>query len=243
MAGAATIEADVAIVGYGPVGAILANLLADCGLSVAVFEREAEIFALPRAVHFDDEAMRVFQALGVADRIARSTRISPGMHFVDAEGRLILDWSRPLDIGPQGWNISFRFHQPDLERALRDIAAAKPNVDVRLRVDVYAIRQLLMASTSSSRPCRRGRCMAAAPICRRLRRRTLLTRRLIGSSLEDLGFHERWLVVDALLKRDVPSLGDYSVSSAIPPDRRPMCAASISAGAGRSRCAPTKTPR
>ena len=51
---------DVAIVGYGPVGATLAHLLQKCGLSVLVLEREAEPFDLPRAVHFDDEVMRVF---------------------------------------------------------------------------------------------------------------------------------------------------------------------------------------
>ncbi len=57
---------DVAIVGLGPTGATLANLLGLCGLSVLVLERETAIYDLPRAVHFDDEVMRVFQTVGVA---------------------------------------------------------------------------------------------------------------------------------------------------------------------------------
>ena len=48
---------DVAIVGYGPTGATLANLLGQYGLQVLVIEREAQIYDLPRAVHFDDEIM------------------------------------------------------------------------------------------------------------------------------------------------------------------------------------------
>ena len=59
-------EVDVCVVGYGPVGATLACLLADAGLSVLVLERDAEVYRLPRAVHFDDEVMRVFQTLGLA---------------------------------------------------------------------------------------------------------------------------------------------------------------------------------
>ena len=50
---------DVAIIGYGPAGATLANLLGPYGVSVLVLEREAEIYPLPRAIHFDGETMRV----------------------------------------------------------------------------------------------------------------------------------------------------------------------------------------
>ena len=205
-------EADVCVVGYGPVGATLANLLADAGLRVLVLEREADIYLLPRAVHFDDEVMRVFQTLGLAERLLPHTHVSPGMHFVDASGRLILDWSRPQEIGPLGWNASYRFHQPDLERILREAAGRKPNVDVRLRAEVFALAQddggvdIRYEDLS---------CGALHKVhvrfvvgCDGARS---LVRRLIGSSLDDLGFHERWLVVDALLKREVPSLGDYSV--------------------------------
>ena len=55
---ARAIRYDVAIVGYGPTGAVLANLLAICGLRVLVLEREDGIYPMPRAVHFDDEMIR-----------------------------------------------------------------------------------------------------------------------------------------------------------------------------------------
>ena len=48
----------VAIIGYGPAGATLANLLGPYGLSVLVLEREAEIYPLPRAIHFDGDPER-----------------------------------------------------------------------------------------------------------------------------------------------------------------------------------------
>ena len=110
---------DVAVIGYGPTGAVLAKLLALCGLQVLVIERERGIYPLPRAVHFDDETMRVFQTIGIADALRRKIRLNPGMRFVDGNGSLLLDWPRPQETTYHGWNASYRFHQPDLEALLR----------------------------------------------------------------------------------------------------------------------------
>ncbi|MGP8120057.1 MAG: bifunctional 3-(3-hydroxy-phenyl)propionate/3-hydroxycinnamic acid hydroxylase [Xanthobacteraceae bacterium] len=207
-----TPSVDVCIIGYGPVGATLANLLADCGLSVLVLEREADIYLLPRAVHFDDEVMRVFQTIGLAERILPHTHVSPGMRFVDAHGKLVLEWPRAADVGPLGWNVSYRFHQPELERILRDAAGDKASIDVRLRAEVFALDQdadgvairFEDLSTGALRAAR-ARYVVGCDGARSL------VRRVIGSPLEDLGFHERWLVVDVLLNREVPALGDHSV--------------------------------
>src|SRR5262249_24783069 len=53
---------DAAIIGFGPIGATAANLLARRGLRVAVVAAEFEVYNKPRALTFDHEAMRIFQA-------------------------------------------------------------------------------------------------------------------------------------------------------------------------------------
>jgi 3-(3-hydroxy-phenyl)propionate hydroxylase len=203
---------DVALVGFGPVGATLANLLALDGLEVVALDREAAVYPLPRAVHFDDEVMRVFQTIAVAERILPYTHISQGMRFIDTEGRLFLDWVRPKQIGAQGWNVSYRFHQPDLERVLREAASERSNIDVRLRADVFALEELHDHVVVRYEDLTNGRLV-------KVRTRYVvgcdgarsLVRRFIDSEMEDLGFHERWLVVDALLKQPKPELGDHSI--------------------------------
>ena len=133
---------DVAIVGCGPTGAALANLLGMCGLRVVVLERDRDSQTLPRAVHFDGEVMRIFQTIGVADRVAAVSRINAGMRFVDPGGKLLLNWPRPQQVGPQGWHPSYRFHQPDLEAIVRDRLRNIPNVDVLLGADAMSIGDL-----------------------------------------------------------------------------------------------------
>ena len=46
---------DVAIIGYGPVGATAAALLGGQGLTVAVIERMAGVYDKPRAITADHE--------------------------------------------------------------------------------------------------------------------------------------------------------------------------------------------
>lgn len=199
---------DVAIIGYGPVGATLANILGQAGLDVVVLEREAAAYHLPRAVHFDDEVMRVFQGLGLAETILPLTITSPGMKFVDAEGRLLLDWSRPVGIGPQGWQASYRFHQPALEDALRAGVARFGNVQLRARTQVRAMNAEGALETSAGPLQARWvvGCDGAHS----------LTRASIGEGFEDLGFAEPWLVTDLILKRPRPDLGDHSIQHCDP---------------------------
>jgi 3-(3-hydroxy-phenyl)propionate hydroxylase len=207
-----THETEIAIIGCGPVGAMLANLLGLQGIATSVLEREAAIYNLPRAVHFDDEVMRLLQTVDLAEAMQPLVHALPGMKFVDDTGRLLLDWSRPLELGPQAWHASYRFHQPELERVLRDGLARFPSVEVHLRTEVFALEQEPDAVVVRYEDLATGgltRCRARYVVgCDGARS---LVRRLMGAPMEDLGFHERWLVVDAILKRPRPDLGDYAV--------------------------------
>ena len=210
-------ETEIVIIGCGPVGALLANLLGLQGIATVVLEREAAAYSLPRAVQFDDEVMRILQTVGLAEAMQPLVHVVPGMKFVDGSGRLLLDWQRPVEVGLQGWHSSYRFHQPDLERVLREGFGRWPTLSFFSRTEVFAIEETMDALvvlyedlvTGTLNQCR-ARYVVGCDGARSL------VRRLIGQPMEDLGFHERWLVADVILKRPRPDLGDYSVQHCNP---------------------------
>ena len=89
------VDCDVAIIGYGPVGATLAGLLAGRGVRTLVIDREVDIYPLPRAAHVDHEIMRIMQELGCADEMLAGMRPNPGMDFLTADHEVLLSMRSP----------------------------------------------------------------------------------------------------------------------------------------------------
>ena len=130
---------DVVIAGYGPTGAVAANLLGAKGHRVLVVEPNLEVYQIPRAVHFDGEVMRIFQALGLAEEIEQ--RVSQGKKLRFINGR---DWQlfeQDLSVVPRqhGWYNNLFFDQPELEKCLRLGATRYDNVELRLGWAVSAL--------------------------------------------------------------------------------------------------------
>ena len=195
---------DAAIIGCGPVGAVMANLLGQYGLRVTIFEIGSSVYHLPRAAHFDAEIMRVFQAIGVADAVLPATQPIKGMDFLSGDGKKLFGFAAADGDTWQAWPQGFLFYQPDLEVALRDGLRRFQNVDVRYEHEVLAFEQRGDRVDLTVRDLQTGtehivhaRYVLGADGGRST------TRKLAGLELEDLGFDQPWLVVDTMLKRDV----------------------------------------
>ncbi len=206
------LDYDVVVVGFGPTGATLANLLGLKGLSVLVLEKEPEAYHLPRAVHMDDEVMRVFQTIGVADEINENLFVNRGMRFVDAKGELLLDWPRPQELGPQNWYASYRFHQPYVEVSLRNGLKRFKHVDVKTSCEfVKAVNGPKSVEVSYEDLTDQTHHTINAQYIVGCDGARSPVREAMKSEWEDYGFNERWLVVDVILKKEKPELGDHTI--------------------------------
>lgn len=196
---------DVAIVGLGPTGAVLANILGGSGVRVVVFEREAAPLELPRAVHLDGEVMRTFQSIGLARAIADEViSVSGGVRYYSADGELLMERRPPTTAGTHIWPDKNMFHQPDLERLLRAGLRRYPGVEVLLSHDVLSVvdREDSALITVRDRDTDEQAVWSARYVVGSDGGRSLL-RRSVGIGLEDFGVDDPWLVVDVELTEDV----------------------------------------
>lgn len=195
-----TERTDVGVVGYGPVGQLVAILLARAGHRVTVLERRPEPYPLPRAVHFDHEVARILQGAGVMTELAGRTEAATIYEWRNAAGQVLLRFGRERGTGLCGWPDSTMFCQPDLERILDARARSFANVSVHRGVEVVALSETAGGVSLTGR--------GTDGIERRLEARYVVgsdgansfVRQAIGVPTSDLGFAFDWLVVDLLPK-------------------------------------------
>ena len=203
---------DVAIVGFGPTGGTLANLLALQGFSILIIEKEKSFYPLPRAVHFDDEIMRVFQTIGITDKFLKHTIINKGTKFVNSKNQVVLDWPRPRSITENGWYPSYRFHQPDLERKLRRRLKDFKKVSVMQNTKVNSLKEeknLVKMCIENINNNKISEIRAKYIIGCDGARSTI--RKQIKAKFQNLGFTQKWAVVDLILKKNKKELPDRTI--------------------------------
>jgi 2-polyprenyl-6-methoxyphenol hydroxylase-like FAD-dependent oxidoreductase len=217
-------DADVAIVGYGPVGSALAILLAQLGRTVTVLERWPEPYPLPRAVHFDHEVGRIFQSCGIGEELRRASDPADIYEWRNATGTTLLRFGRAGD-GPSGWPASSMFNQPEIEQLLHR-RACEARIDVRRGVEVTGLKQgddrVVVSGADGTTVTARHvvGCDGA----------NSAVRTLTGLPVTDLGFFYDWLIVDVVLAE--PRVFD-PINLQICDPARPTTA--VSGGPGRRR--------
>ena len=195
---------DVIIIGYGPSGAVAANLLGQRGVRVLVIERLPEIIDIPRAVHFDGEVMRIFQSLGLAEAIQEISTPASGLVYLNASGKTLIKTDLSGGKVRHGWPRGHYFSQPELESQLRKGTQRYSSVEVRLGWNLVELEQTNKGVNISA-------CRLSDGITETFRARYLLgcdggsstLRKLLGTGMRKLGQASSWLVCDTMLARDI----------------------------------------
>ncbi|WP_409435216.1 bifunctional 3-(3-hydroxy-phenyl)propionate/3-hydroxycinnamic acid hydroxylase [Mycobacterium sp. SMC-14] len=187
-------DVEVVVVGAGPVGLTLANILGLQGIKTLVVEDRDTLIDYPRGVGLDDESLRTFQAIGLVDAILPHTVPNQILRFYDGRRRLLAEMA-PAD-ACFGWPKRNGFVQPlvdaELLRGLErfehvEVLWGRPmtgcaEVDESVTVSIGG--EGLEPQTVSARyvvGCDGGRSA---------------TRRLMGVSFDGTTSSTRWLVVD-----------------------------------------------
>jgi 3-(3-hydroxy-phenyl)propionate hydroxylase len=186
-------DVDVVVVGAGPVGLTLANILGLQGVRTLVVDERDTLIDYPRGVGLDDEALRTFQSIGLVDRILPHTVPNQILRFVDAKRRVLAEMAPPD--ARFGWPKRNGFVQPLVDAELLtgldrfehvEVWWGRPMTGCAETADAATVELGGDGDTSSVRAryvvgCDGGRSM---------------TRRVMGVSFDGTTSSTRWLVVD-----------------------------------------------
>lgn len=206
---------DVVACGLGPTGLTLAHALGRRGLRVLVLEREPKFYGNARAVYTDGECMRIFQVLGMADRLAADMLQDATVQMLRPDRTVLVQMKNAKR--PYGWPTHNFFYQPNLETALAEGLAAYPMVQV-LRgrevtlfeqdADGVTVSHVASKGSNFGRPADPALATPGSLDCATVRARYLVAcdggrstvRTQLGISMQGKNFPNPWLVVDLKLK-------------------------------------------
>ncbi|MEV1145414.1 bifunctional 3-(3-hydroxy-phenyl)propionate/3-hydroxycinnamic acid hydroxylase [Micromonospora sp. NPDC049799] len=194
----------VVIVGAGPTGLTAAALLAQYGVECLVLERWESIYPQPRAVALDDEVHRILARLGLRDEFAAISRPHRGLRLLDRNMRVLAEFRRDTASGRHGYPQGSMFDQPELEALLRRNLGRHDTVTFRGSAEVTALTQdaggVRVDVTDTATGERESVRAAWVLGCDGA---SGLSRAAIGAAMQDLGFTQRWLVIDVVTEADL----------------------------------------
>ncbi|VEG56987.1 3-(3-hydroxyphenyl)propionate hydroxylase [Mycolicibacterium aurum] len=184
-------DVDVVIVGAGPSGLTLANILGQHSVRTLVVDERDTLIDYPRGVGLDDESLRTFQSIGLVDRVLPHTVPNQILRFFDANRNLLVEMAPPD--ARFGWPKRNGFVQPMVDAELFGGLNRFDNVEVRFghrMRDCTENPDGVSVSFDGGLPSVRTRYVVGCDGGRSA------TRRLMGVSFDGTTSSTRWLVVD-----------------------------------------------
>src|SRR4051794_30189479 len=184
-------------------------LLGHAGIPAVGVEREPALWPQARAVHFDGETLRAFQAIGMGEQVFALCKPMCDFRMENEAGETLMAFPTG-QWGSQAWHDDLMFHQPEVDALVRAEVERLPGVELRsgttlqeIEQDEDGVRCRVQTSDGSSEVITARWVIACDGA-------TSTARRLLGITTENLGTDDPWLVVDGQL-RNAPGLaGDMT---------------------------------
>ena len=189
-----TAHFPVVIVGAGPTGLTLANLLGVYGVRCVLIERNAATVHEPRAVSIDDESLRTMQAAGLVDEVMAETVHGYGSHYHSARGRVFAK-VQPTE-QPYGFPRRNAFRQPVFEAQLHKALSRFPHVVTLFEHDLIAFEDRGGSVALRARKAAGSEVELTCDYLVACDGASSFVRHALGIGMSGSTFRERWLIVD-----------------------------------------------
>lgn len=169
------------------------------GLTVLVVERDPDVYNRAQAISTDEEVMRIWQSIGLAERLQRDMLPDRPLNFVDADGTPFID----LKITPRGTGHPPQqfLYQPVVDHVLREGVQRFPNVEVMLEHECLRVvnardcveLMLVDLRTDTFKRVRASWIAAEGG--------SSPTRGQLGIGYSGRTYSERWIVIDTKVRK------------------------------------------
>lgn len=200
----------VAIVGAGPIGLTVANLLTRYGVSCVVIEQAAGVATHPRAQVIDDESMRTLQVFDCAHRFEPMVRPAQASNYYDENNAVFAR----IGVGPKNYGFFKRCYmlQQQLDRLLLQRLTEQRGTSVRFNTRLRGLSETIDGVTLELDngellccdyvlACDGGQ----SPI-----------RKSLGISMKGWTYEQDWIVLDALDDPDTEAVSRFFCNPARP---------------------------